>query len=276
MTSTQQARFFAALALAGSLVAGCSAPSSTTEHTTTVPCDVALPRARVLRQPVLRLSEHGDWGAPIQGAGIPTFSLYEDGLVVYAEGEGDDARPMQAHLSPEEVYALVDLANAKIGELPEQVSVVTATDQPLASIGVTHGGRIYSVNVYGFGEPGTPEAFTELHDMLRDFTRPDAEPWQPDELDVVLYRKSDLEKDAKPWPSALPLPPTDSREPRLRVIGRKPTEIQQPIRYRIDGELEPELGRVLPPAEQQQAFQWRGTAWLVRTERVLPARTFYW
>jgi hypothetical protein len=74
----------------------------------------------------------------------------------------------------------------------------------------------------------------------------------------------------------LPLPPADARQPRPRIIGRKRTEIPQPIRYRVEGKLEHELGRVLRPPKQLQAVRWRGTAWLTRTERVIPARTFYW
>ena len=267
---------FALLGAVTSNTAACGTPSSTRCEPSVAPGNVAPPEGRTLRRPVLRLSEHGDWGSPTQHAGIPTFTLYEDGLVVYADGTGESAKAMQARLSEQEVYALVEMANDKIGELPPRVRVSQATDQAEATIGVVYHGRIYSVGVYGVGQSGTPEVFSELQKLLQEYKHPQAEPWQPDELEVVVYRKDDLRRTAKTWPAELPQPPQDAREPRPLRAGRSKTAYQQPIRYRVDGELEARLAEVLPPAGDMQAFRWRDTAWLVRTERVVPARTFFW
>lgn len=231
---------------------------------------------RILRRPVLRMNEHGAWGTRIHNAGIPTFSLYEDGLLIYAHGQGENAKAMQVRLSPDEVYALVDLANAKIGDLPPDIRASQATDQPEAAIGVTHEGRIYQVRVYGFApeDSSIPAAFVELHEKLQSYTHPKAQPWQPDELEVVLWRRNDLKIAAQPWPDTLPLPPEDAREPRARPTGREGT-IQQSIRYRVDGELEAALDEVLPDPSELKTFAWRGSAWLVRTERVVPSMGWY-
>lgn len=275
---------------AASLLGACSsarAPQTTTPAASADATDCggacgaeALP----LRQPVLRLTESGDWGSPVQESGVPTFTLYEDGLVIFADGMGADAKPMQARLSADEVDAMVELANESLGALPKRIRAAHGTDQAEAGIGVVYGGRIYSVSVYGFTADGSaepdadpiPPAFVELHRRLQTFTADNAEPWTPDELVVSLFRRDDLGDEAKPWPQALPQPPADAREPNPRVIGRSGKTVQQAIRYRVSGKLEAKLAKQLPNATSLETVKWRGTAWLVRTERVVPQLTYFW
>ena len=264
-------RTLAAFVVATASVAACSS-SPTTQCSQAPSPDYA----RELREPVLRLSEHGAWGTPLQDAGIPEFTLYADGLVVFARGEGSDAQAMQARLSLEETYALVDHANAALGELPALTQLSTATDQPAAGIGVTHQGRIYNVGMYGFGSEGTeaPSAFTELRNRLAAWDHADAEPWTPDELDVVLYRVDEAR--STPWPTALPMPPADAREPRERTLGRNGKTIRQPIRYRVPGSLEGALNDAIARNDEGLVVPWNGGHWRVRVERVVPARTWFW
>lgn len=289
MTLTFSAR--ASVLICASLLAGCSARGSApmatpgpVAATTGSDCEASCQTEGVaVRQPVLRLTEHGDWGST-QGSGVPSFTLYADGLAVFALGSGADAKAMQTRVSAEEVDAMVEMANERIGELPERIRAANSTDQAQAAIGVVHGGRIYSVSVYGFNSDGVsepsadpiPNGFLELHRTLKAFAAADAEPWTPDELVVSLYRRDERNGDAQSWPAVLPLPPADAREPKPRVIGRSDKTIQQAIRYRVSGELEKELERVLPDPKSLQTVEWRGTAWLVRTERVVPQRTYFW
>lgn len=270
---------FALLAsfVASAALGGCRAPQGCTS-TPEVSVPSPATDARILRRPLLRMTESGSWGTRIQSAGIPTFTLYEDGLVVFADGTGDAARAMQVQLSREQAYALADHANDLIGDLSPQIEASTASDQPEVTIGVTHQGRIYSVRVYGFGEGKVPAAFLELHQELQRYTHADAKPWQPDELEVVMHRaKEDLSDAARPWPSALPVPPQGAREPRPRVLGRNGTEIRQPIRYRVPGELEADLEEALATAgDEPTPYVWGDDVWFVRTERVIPAREYFW
>lgn len=235
--------------------------------------------AHILREPVLRLTQSGGWGQQLQEAGIPEFTLYADGLVLFARGEGASATAMQARLSVEDTAALLDRAHAALGSMPPQTHLVSHTDAAEATIGVTHGGRIYAVNMYGFGEQDAdaPEAFTELRGLLQSWDHPDAEAWTPDELEVVLYRRDELEGSEHAWPSALPRPPAGAREPAPRPLGgRSKTMIQQPIRYRVSGDLEAALASTLPDPKGQDGVAWNGSTWLVRYERVVPARTWFW
>lgn len=235
--------------------------------------------ARIVRQPVVRLTESGAWGGALQQAGIPEFTLYADGLVVFAQGEGETAVAMQAQLSPQETYALVDRVDQTLGTLPEMLGATNSLDGATASIGVTRHGRIYSVHMSWPDDDSaeTTRAFREVRDLLQAWDRDGGEPWTPDELEIVLYRRDNLEGAVQPWPAELPPPPDGAREPRPRPLGgRSKTMIQQPIRYRVSGDLEASLNATLPDPKGQDGVAWNGSQWLVRHERVVPARTWFW
>lgn len=278
------------LLLAATLCAGCKpsnaaasahpAAASTPAATATTPTPIAE------RVPLLRLSEHGGWSSGILE--IPAFTLYDDGLVVFARGEGEHARAMQARLSKDETYALLDRAHAALGEMPETTHLIHGRDIRSASIGVTYGGRIYSVTMHGFEEDEdqpAPEAFAALHETLASWDAPDAEPWTPDELVIAMFRV-----DAEPtnaWPDVLPPPPQGAREPRERVVTHGGTTIPQPIRYRVPGSLQASLSGSVPPLRADLAqddvqalyarvIEWNGASWHVRYDRVVPERTWFW
>lgn len=125
-------RFVSTLALLSSL-AGC--------HAATVPVcpeppQAAVAQARGERQPLIRLQEYGSWGSTMQAAGVPEFTLYADGLVLFARGVGEDAEPMQARLSSEDTYALADRVSAALRDLPESNRLVEHTDAGQAAITV--------------------------------------------------------------------------------------------------------------------------------------------
>lgn len=236
-------------------------------------------RGRIVRQPVVRLTESGAWGSALQQAGIPEFTLYADGLVVFARGEGEDAVAMQAKLSTRETYALVDRIDLVLGTLPTTVGATNSRDGATASIGVTRHGRIYVVRMSwpDDNHAASTHAFRQARDLLQGWDRADAEAWAPDEVEIVLYRRDRLEGSLVPWPSILPTPPDGAREPRPRPLGgRSKTMIQQPVRYRVSGDLAGGLTAALPDPKGQDGLAWNGSVWLVRHEPVVPARTWFW
>jgi hypothetical protein len=272
-------RFVSTLALLSSL-AGC--------HAATVPVCPEPPQAAVAqahgeRQPLVRLQEYGSWGSTMQAAGVPEFTLYADGLVLFARGVGEDAEPMQARLSSEDTYALADRVSAALRDLPESNRLVEHTDAGQAAITVFDQDRVRTVGMYGFSEEtraGAPGAFAELRDELAAWDHPDAEPWTPDELMISMIRVDDAATDA--WPELLPQPPQGAREPRERVIGRSGTTIRQPIRYRVSGGLEQALAEVSPSKEPSEddpqslgLVTWNGATWHLRYQRVVPAQTWF-
>jgi|GEM_PF-2003579 len=269
-------RFFLSLALA--LPAACATPSTASPpstQATTAPegtgCAWSAPRAA--RRPVLVLREMGAWGPDgYPQTGTPTFTLHDDGLVVYATGTGEASRAWQTRLSAAETKALVKSAETRLAELDDHVSLVTASDQPSILFELGSGRR---VSVYGIdrqgkvtsaGAPGMapPAELVELYLELQHFSRSDAEPWQPDALQVSMYRHVDYEGPTRTWPQWLPRPPENSRRPS----PEKYVKDVERIFYRVGPEFEDALaafGQETVPVEVD------GEIWFVHYWRVPPA-----
>jgi hypothetical protein len=114
---------------------------SATQGCSDVDCNAVSP-ARIERQPVLTLQEHGPWGSPYDAAQGPAFRLYEDGRLLFTAGDGEAARVMQADLTPDEVYALLDAARDVLDPMPAHTDLAGgASDQAQTSITLTHDNR---------------------------------------------------------------------------------------------------------------------------------------
>jgi hypothetical protein len=281
-----------AFALSLCAVVGCRSTAPPAE--TTTPQEVALPddgkvcasrqtcawsHGRVQRTPVLVLEEMGGWRASeYPQTGTPTFTLYEDGLVLFVEGAGAGARVRQAQLSPAEVEALTRDAHDKLDELPDRIATSEATDQPMVMIRL----HTRTVSVWGIDRegkptspPGTPRvgttgtvpaAFAELYASLRSFRTDGAQPWSPDEIAIRLHRHDAGESEAAAWPSAVPLPPEGATEP---PPAGKPAH-PRPLQYRVDGALEDEVVDALEGLGEPPIVRWSGKSWILRVSRVVP------
>ena len=220
-------------------------------------------RGRIERLPVLVLEEHGGWSS-YDETDAPAFALYDDGLVLFVEGEGKDARVLQAQLSKEEVDAIVADAHAKLDGVPDRIEGSSATDQPSASVHLATRGPTRDVFAWGIDREGKPtssgasipSSFVELYRSLQTFAVPDATPWIPDEIAIRLHPRDDVD-DPAAWPTALPEPPE-------QVITK------QPLIYRIDGALETEVLAALARIGELPTVQWNGRAWTVHVSRVVP------
>lgn len=258
----------------------CSTPASPQSSVSPSDADEPGPRGRPFRTPVLELSHHGELGSPYYevDAYVPEFILYEDGLVIYVEGEGKDARIRQAHLPADEVYTMLDHARDQLAAVPEPIVASTATDQPQASITLFHENQRTTVDAYGVDRQGAstdaevviPAPFVALYRELQDFGHADAEPWQPDELEIVLWNKDHVREAAAPWPEAVPLPPADARQPRPFHRPRGKAGYPRPIVFRVDGDAEATIGAALAELGETTPVEWNGHKWLVRARRVLP------
>ena len=272
-------RFFLSLALtAGLLPVGCATPSTAktpaTQATNTPECTAcAWTEPRVARRPVLVLREMGGWGPDgYPQTGTPTFTLHDDGLVVYATGINEDSRAWQTRLSAEETEALVKSAEERLADLPDQVNLLTATDQPSIMFELGTGREVF---VYGIDREGKvpsfssehptpPAGMVELYLELQQFSRADAEPWQPDELQVSMYRHVDYEGPTRSWPQWLPRPPANSRRPS----PKKYVKDVERIFYRVGPEFEESLAAF---DEETTPVEVDGEIWFVHYRRVPPA-----
>lgn len=220
-------------------------------------------RGRIERLPVLVLEEHGGWSS-YDDTDAPAFALYDDGLVLFVEGEGKDARVLQAQLSAAEVDAIVRDAQAKLEGVPDQIEGSSATDQPSASVHLATRGPTRDVFAWGIDRDGKPTSagasiprpFVDLYLSLLEFAAPDATPWIPDEIAIRLHPRDDVD-DPAAWPTVLPEPPEQ-------------ITAKQPLIYRIDGALETEILAALARIGELPTVQWNGRAWTVHVSRVVP------
>lgn len=272
-------RVLLSLALtAGLLPTGCATPSTAktpATQATAAPEGTACAwtEPRVARRPVLVLREMGGWGPDgYPQTGTPTFTLHDDGLVVYATGTNDDSRAWQTRLSAEETEAMVKSAEARLADLPDDVKLSTATDQPSILFELGNGRRVFVWGIDRKGEATSapsphltpPAGMVELYLELQSFSRDGAEPWQPDELQVSMYRHVDYEGPTRSWPQWLPRPPANSRRPS----PKKYVKDVERIFYRVGPEFEERLAAF---DEETVPVEVDGEIWFVHYWRVPPA-----
>lgn len=224
---------------------------------------------------MLVLHESGPHGQTVAGTvtDSPTFALYDDGLVIYAAGDGDSARLVQAQLSPDAVHAMVERAHERLDGVPDQVELATASDQPTVSIHVATRGPTRDVFAYGLGRDAertdaAPSSLWTLYGELVAYAHDEAEPWQPDELEVFMAEVTHAETPAHSWPTTLPPPPAGIT-PLPGPEYAKGKFASDRILYRIDGGLEDDVTRALEGLDGAP-IEHDGTTWHVHVRRVIP------
>ncbi len=176
---------------------------------TPTPTLTSTPEVEPSPRALVSLTGHDPWAA-VLGADSPTFTLYDDGLVIYINYDDPDPHYQSVQLSPEELEEFQ--AGLDIGEaffaLDEYYPLTTTTDQPTYSIYVwdeTLGSHL--VWVYGYpyspeSSRNAPEAFMHIYDQLVSFQDEEAEPWFPEQFEVILWEYNTSE--ATEWPADWP------------------------------------------------------------------------
>lgn len=176
-------------------------------------------------KPWVVLTEVDPWRGVI-GSDVPTTVLYEDGLVIGHRGRGPDARAWTA-LAPEPVAELVRaIVTDDLLALPEFMSRPAPTDQPTVRLLLRRGERWALRQVYGLrrqdleggGEvANTPAAFVEAYRRLLEFSVPQEKPWEPAQIEIMLWDFSHAKEPSEAWPSSLPAPPATIELPKHGV-----------------------------------------------------------
>jgi hypothetical protein len=147
----------------------------------------------------------------------PTFTLYEDGLVIYHRVEGDRLVPTQGNLGSAAATALLhELVGYGLLREPAFQYVLQAIDQPQTTILLRVGATWHRREVLGLGrygevndpsEEGAPPAFTATMRRLMSFEAINAEPWHAEQIEITLRSASIYPPGpVRPWPADVPAP----------------------------------------------------------------------
>jgi hypothetical protein len=138
--------------------------------------------------------------------GTSGFALYDDGQVIYWD---DDANQyMVAMLTQEELTHLMEkLPLSDFFRLNAQITAINVPDVDGDTIIIWNEGNSHSVKVYGAGissENQTPASFLEILEFVDQYTNPNTEPWQGEQMEILFWpqnQEADID-----WPENWPIP----------------------------------------------------------------------
>lgn len=161
--------------------------------------------------PKIVLIEYDPWRMVI-GSDSPTFVLYQNGQVIYTrETEDGDMEYASVFLNRQDYKNLVDtLVDEQFYTLEDYYEATLWTDQPSNWILVWDDkGNKKQVGVYGAlrqpddeSRSATPDAFLQAFDGMTTYDHEDAQPWLPEQFEVMLW-PYDTASGAK-WPKNWP------------------------------------------------------------------------
>lgn len=197
-----------------------------------LPMQPSTPAARPPRtpQPLLVAIEYDPW-LWLRWSDSPFFALYDDGTVIYRVKQGIATEYLTTTIPMEHVARLLadTLPYLSLRGLPTSLSVTQSSDPPLNRIAFVGEGNHYaSVDVAGYLRDSgavaeerrkAPAAFMAVYDYASAFRSPDARPWLPERIEVVLAPREKADS-TLPWPADFPAldDPTTRRGTRLASI----------------------------------------------------------
>jgi hypothetical protein len=213
--------------------------------------------ANLTHKPLFVLVERNPWLMVI-GSDTPTVVLYEDGLAIYQQMNGDHAEAMKGHMAPAAARAFVDGAvQAGFLELPLHTMLSRGHDLPTVEILLRSGTAWHLASAYGMRRNGpasdglsdreAPRALATVYEKALAIGIPGAQPWKADEIEVMLWDFSHA-RSAVEWPAGVPKPPPD-----VKAHGV--------YHHFLDGKYEPLVSGFLLSKDRKTAVMLNGTMW---------------
>jgi hypothetical protein len=170
-------------------------------------------------RPVLVLLDSDPWRMVI-GSDAPTFALYDDGTVLYARHpEGEVVSYASAVLDGKAQDALLAAVlgadRRALAKEPARVDLTEADDEPTSRILWWLDGERHEVSAYGRlaksrkadGPDDRAKASKPLlaaYDALAAFAVPEATPWLPERIEVMLWDFAYAKDAGVAWPRGWP------------------------------------------------------------------------
>lgn len=158
-------------------------------------------------KPKIVLIERNPWLMVI-GSDSPTFVLYDDGRVIYATKAGY----VTVALSPAERDALLTNIDAPaLQPLAKHYDRYPGvSDMRTAVLVVFEDAKPSIISVYGGIDSSwtkgsiVPEKVVIAGNRLRSFTHPDAQPWLPEQIEVMIWPYEYAPQKSIVWPARWP------------------------------------------------------------------------
>ena len=160
------------------------------------------------KKPIIFFVETNPWLMVI-GSDVPSFALYESGLVIYRIIEDRKIKYYCAKLDDIELKKLIDdiISSEEIFTMEEEIEASTWTDQP-NNILVINFDRKKVINVYGNLSENevrnrVPTLFIEIFDKIKPYRNNSSYEWEPPFIEVMLWDYS-YAPNKRDWPKMFP------------------------------------------------------------------------
>lgn len=139
----------------------------------------------------------------VVGSDSPTFAMYDDGQVIYRTKDGFRT----AKLPPERQNGIISAMTFDMSRTKYVAS--NATDQPSNLFILIIGGHARFIEVYGAlrtadARSRVPKEIVSAYDLLSGFSVPDAVPWLPTYVEVMVSPYEYAPEKSIQWPSGWP------------------------------------------------------------------------
>lgn len=167
-------------------------------------------------QPIAVFLEFNPW-ASLLGSESPRLALYSDGLVIFQKGDGFRSVRLPKKEADEFRTSLdIDALACVTGSY----ETTQMTDLPTDFLFIGHGGKLAMISVYGpvddkgiaalrrLGDKhagsNVPAVIMRAYDNMASFDHPNAQPWLPEKIEVVLWPYDDASQPSIHWPKTWP------------------------------------------------------------------------
>lgn len=167
-----------------------------------------------LGAPILVVFERNPWLMSV-GSDFPSVVVYEDGRMLFAEGEGHQAKVKTGQVDARVAVTLRDQLVARgFTKAAAGTTCSDATDQVIVEILLRTGASWKMASAYGIRRDGRcnaipPKAFVDAYAALQRLRPIGAKAFEPEEIEVMIWGFEYAKGVPVPWPADVPAPPTN-------------------------------------------------------------------
>jgi hypothetical protein len=223
-------------------------------------------------EPLIVLFERNPWLMSV-GSDFPAVVVYEDGRTLYVEGDGRKTKVMSGHIDSRAAVSLRDeLVVDGFLNVAADTTCSDKTDQITVEILVRRGVSWKMTSAYGIGRDGDckvrpPKPFVEAYRRLQKLRAAGAKPFEPEEIEVIIWGFEHARSEPIPWPADVPAPPANVVPEEYAPNNPKPYDhvVSAKFRSQID-----KLTRAMDSSNPPRAMLLNGHKWTVVPRSLWP------